>query len=94
MSEWIVLHKPQELNIRDTIIEELSNIDVWWKELATKLKSLLSAKTLNAKWDEMDDNKAQLEALKLILKMHWLKMWWDININLFNIPNPNERLKY
>lgn len=76
------------------VLNELSWLDVWSKKMATKLKELLDAKTFNNTWIEMNDNKTQLEALKLLLKMHWVKVDQSVNINLFNIPSKNDRLEY
>ena len=48
----------------------------------------MKAKTLNAKWDEMDDNKARLDAVKLVLQLNWVKTGNTINVNLFNVNKP------
>ena len=76
------------------VLNELSWLDIWSKKIATKFKELLDAKTFNNTWIEMNDNKTQLEALKLLLKMHWVKVDQSVNINLFNIPSKNDRLEY
>ena len=76
------------------VLNELSWLDIWSKKIATKLKELLDAKTFNNTWIEMNDNKTQLEAMKLLLKLHWVKVDQNVNINLFNIPSKNERLEY
>ena len=76
------------------VLNQLSWLDVWSKKMATKLKELLDAKTFNNTWIEMNDNKTQLEALKLLLKMHWVKVDQSVNINLFNLPSKNDRLEY
>lgn len=71
--------------------------DIWVdnKMIALKLKEWLNAKTLNAKWDVMEDSRAQQKAFEYIMKMKWIKMdWWWTNFNFFNIPNPNEPIKY
>lgn len=94
MNEWISIIKPWELNIRDNILSELTKVWIWWEKIVAKLNELMDARTLNNRWNEMADNKAQLEALKLILKIYWMKIDPNINVNLFNIPNPNERLKF
>lgn len=76
------------------VLNQLSWLNVWSNKMATKLKELLDAKTFNNTWIEMNDNKTQLEALKLLLKMHWVKVDQTVNINLFNIPSKNDRLEY
>jgi len=81
-------------HIWSEVLSELKKLEVWSPKIAKKLAQLLDAQTLNNSWDTMDDNKVQLEALKLLLKMHWVKVDQWLNINLFNIPNPNDKLKY
>ena len=76
------------------VLSELKKLGVDSPKLAKKIWQLLDAKTLNNSWDKMEDNKTQLETLKLILKMNWVKVDQWLNINLFNMPKPNEDLKY
>jgi hypothetical protein len=83
-----------EQSLVDSVLSELSILNIWSWKIASKLQDLLDSKTLNAKWDEMNDNRTQLEALKLLLKLHWVKVDQWININLFNIPKPDEKLRY
>jgi hypothetical protein len=59
-----------------------------------ELNQLLDAHTINNNWDIMPDNRSQLDAIKLILKLNWAKIDQWTNINFFNIPNPNDNLRY
>ena len=82
------------MNQSDQFINELMNELQEWedrvgaKELASTIQSLLSAKTLNWKWDEMNDNKVILDTVKLVLQLNWIKTWNTVNVNLFNIQKP------
>jgi hypothetical protein len=67
---------------------------IWSGKIADKIEELMDAMTINNNWDIISDNKIQLETLKLFLKLYWVKVDQWLNINLFNIPNPNEKLKY
>lgn len=90
------------MNQSDQFVSELmANLDEWEnkvgaKELASTIQSLLSAKTLNSKWDEMMDNKVILDTVKLVLQLNWVKTQNSINVNLFNIQKPwkNDDLTY
>jgi hypothetical protein len=93
------LNNPNEIikqNIWKDILASLEKLWVWHDKLAAKLWSLLDAKTINNNWDVMADNKAQLDTLKLVLKMHWLDLSSNkLQINLFNnIPQKNDKLIY
>lgn len=80
----------------DTLFQDLWALNIGSKKIASKFKDLLDAKTLNSKWDIMDDNKVQLDTIKLLLKLQWVKLNDWININLFNInkPSRNDPLEY
>lgn len=101
MSE-IKIFKPWELNNQkdqfvNSIMEELQEWEdkVGAKELASTIKWLLKAETLNAKWDIMADNSARLNTLKLVMQLNWIKLN-QTNINIFNINKPwkDESLNY
>lgn len=87
-----LLRQPHEL--QNEVLNNLYLEWIWWERIAKKLNSLMDAVTINNNWDVMPDNKAQLEALKLILKLNGAKIDSGMNINFFNIPNPNDPLKY
>ena len=78
-------------------MEELNEWEnkVGAKEIASTIKWLLKAKTLNSKWDEMSDNKVILDTTKLVLQLNWIKTN-QTNINIFNIVKPwkDENLIY
>ena len=74
--------KSQEL--AEWIVEELENLNVGATEIASTIKGLLQAKTMNNAWHEVTDNKVILDTVKLVLNMNWVKTWWWININIFN----------
>ena len=82
--------------LAEWIVDELAELDVGAKTIASTIKSLLSAKTKNNAWFEMDDNKVILDTVKLVLNMNWVKTGWWININLFNanVPSKDEKLQY
>lgn len=93
MSE-IKIFKPWQLNnpkdqFVNSIMEELQNWEdqVGAKEIASTIKWLLKATTLNAKWDVMDDNSARLNTLKLVMQLNWVKLN-QMNVNIFNIQKP------
>ncbi len=103
ITNWELIVSDKELNNSITNIDKphtssevLSNLVELWvdnKALAEKLWQLINAKTLNNKWDVMDDNKTQLETLKLIMKMNWVKIDNSPNFNFFNITN-DWKIKY
>jgi len=94
MSEISTIYKTWTLiNQQDQFLSSIMNeLEEWEnkvgaKEIASTIKWLMKAKTLNAKWDEMDDNKARLDAVKLVLQLNWIKTN-QTNINIFNIQKP------
>jgi hypothetical protein len=98
MNTEIILQESTQLTWPTLANKLLLELEVKWvntNRIAEKLNEWLDAKTLNAKWDEMEDNKAQQKAFEYIMKLNWVELWskW-ININLFNIPWPNEKMKY
>jgi len=73
----------------------LANLGIWSDKLADKISELLDAKTLNNKWDEMNDNRAQQAALELVLKLNWVKWLWKwTQIAIFNNISKDEKLQY
>lgn len=88
------LAKSEPHQITDEILDELNEIWVDSKMMAGKIKDWLRAKTLNAKWDVMEDHRAQQKAFEYIMKMKWVKMDWGMNINIFNFPSPDDKLKF
>jgi hypothetical protein len=45
-------------------------------------------------WNEIPDNQSQLKALELLLKVQWMDVgWWRVNL-IFNMPPPNEPMRY
>lgn len=76
--------KSASQELAEWIVEELQNLNVGATEIASTIKGLLSAKTKNNAWFEMNDNKVILDTVKLVLNMNWVKTWWWININIFN----------
>ena len=97
MSKEIKIIKNQALQAPQfwtEVLLALDNLNVWSTVAAKKLKELLDATTISNSWEIMTDNKVQLEALKLLLKINWIKTDQWLNINLFNMPKPDENLKY
>lgn len=97
MSQDLRIMESQELNkehFQERVLVELK--DNWINEsrLAKKLDQLLDAKTLNAKWDIMEDNKAQLRAFELAMNLYWIKTQKSLNINILNMVPKDQELKY
>jgi len=86
LNKWIQKSASQEL--AEDIVWELANLDVGAKTIASTIKDLLSAKTKNNAWFEMNDNKVILDTVKLVLNMNWVKTGWWIQVNLFNVSKP------
>jgi len=85
----------QSKNVVRSIIWKLEELWVNDEKLAATIEKLLDAKTLNNKWDEMQDNKTILETLKLVLKMHGAKLTdTQINIAIFQSPAKDSKLEY
>lgn len=80
--------KSASQELAEWIVDELQNLEVGAKTIASTIKGLLSAKTKNNAGFEMDDNKVILDTVKLVLNMNWVKTWWWVNINLFNVQKP------
>lgn len=81
----------------NTILSELHN--QWFDEklVSKKIMELMNATTLNAKWDVMNDNAVQLQALKLVMSMLGIKTTSNtpqVNINLFWKQADNKTLEY
>lgn len=87
LKKWLMNHSDQFINDLMNSLDDWEN-KVGAKELASIIQSLLSAKTLNSKWDEMMDNKVILDTVKLVLQLNWIKTWNTVNVNLFNIQKP------
>lgn len=97
MSQELIINQSQELSGDPLLKGVLSKLNLVWvneDKIANKLSELLDAQTLNAKWDVMPDNKAQLEALKLVLNMNGIKTQKSLNINIFNMPSKDQDLRY
>lgn len=94
LKNWLPSSNSSEM--LDELFGELWTLNIGSKKIASKFKDLLDAKTLNSKWDIMDDNKVQLDTIKLLLKLQWVKLNDWISINLFNINKPwkEEPLQY
>lgn len=97
-TNWIVIQTPRQVTSSNQFWEELLDLLdmnwLWSTTIVDKLKDLLEAKTSDNKWNEITDNKVQLDALKLLLKLKWIKLNSSININLFSIPWKDEELRY
>jgi len=86
---------PESKDILQEMKQALANINIDWTKLAEKIWDLLDAKTLNNKWDEMCDNKVQLDTLKLVLQLNWVKWIWNqTQIAIFNKIWKDEKLEY
>jgi len=98
MSEQeIILRQPVPLsiNIGEDLKDMLAKKWIWAEAMVDKISNLLEAKTLNNKWDEMNDNKAQQAALELAMKIYWIKWLWKwTNIAIFNNIPKDEKLQY
>ena len=79
---------------RELAIAISNNKHLWTDRILKKIDSLLDATTTDKRWVIIPDNNAQIEALKLLLKLQWMNVWPTINFNLLHIPNPNEKLRY
>ncbi len=94
--KWWLMNKQD--NFLSWILEELEKEEtkVGATEIASTIKNLLSATTLNWKWDVMDDNKARIDAVKLVLQLNGVKTSSWINVNLFNVSKPwiDQSLEY
>lgn len=90
--------KAPSQSLVEELMEELTTWDdkVGAKEIASTIKSLMSAETINNAWFSMKDNKVILDTVKLVLNMQWVKTGNWVNINLFNVNKPwkDEELKY
>lgn len=87
LKQWLVNKQDQFLS---SMMEELQEWDnkVGATELASTIKSLLSAKTTNNAGFEVSDNKTILDTVKLVLQLNWIKTWNTVNINLFSVNKP------
>lgn len=93
---WVKTLSPSSSNFKEELMVAMQQEEnLWVKRILTKIDTLLDATTVDKFWNIIQDNAAQLKALELLLKLQWMDVWnkW-ININLFNIPNPNEKLWY
>lgn len=95
MSELKIFNNKNSLSLsQDEFISSLMTELQEWdskveaKDLASTIKSLLSAKTMNNAWIEMDDNRSRLDTVKLVLQLNGVKTWNTLNVNLFNIQKP------
>lgn len=92
-------NKNWSIESKEKIITDiLSKLEDKWvnsDKLADKLKEWLDAKTLNSRWDVMEDSKAQQRAFEYIMQMQWIKLWQQsVNVNFINMPKPDEPLRY
>ena len=78
--------------IKGALSEKWINSDL----IAEKLYKMLDAKWVTNSWIQFDDNKAILDALKLILKLSGAQGLGDgPNIAIFNnVPGKNEKLQF
>lgn len=92
----LVLEPKNKSDIMGTIKGALSEKWINSDLIAEKLYKMLDAKWVTNSWIVFDDNKAILDALKLILKLSGAQNLWDgPNIAIFNnVPWKNEKLKY
>lgn len=83
-------------NFLDELLKELDEQNIGATQVASTIKSLLNAKTLNQQWKEMDDNSTRFKTIKFLAELNWIKTGWWININLLNmnVPDKNMPLKY
>lgn len=83
IQQWVLLSEMREAGITE------------WR-LARTIWRLLDAKTMSSTGEIIEDNAAQIQAVKLALKVGWMKWMSDgPQIAIFNnIPSANEPLRY
>lgn len=88
--------EPKKSDIMGTIKGALSEQWINSNLIAEKLYKMLDAKWVTNSWIEFTDNKAILEAIKLILKLNGAQWIGDgTNIAIFNnVPLKNEKLQF
>lgn len=83
---------------KSIVWEVLKKLELSWVDsdrIAKTLDKLLDAKTLNWRWDEMADNKVILDTLKLVFKLHWVKITDNnINIAILQAPPKDSKLQF
>lgn len=87
VSQWIE---------QNALLTEMRSAGITENKLARTIGRLLDAKTMSNSWEIIEDNAAQIQAVKLALKisgMKWMSEWPQIAI-FNNIPSPNEPLRY
>lgn len=92
--------KLNELASSDHFKKELKGLlslnpeQLWPIRIIKKIDELLEATMVDKFWNEIPDNQSQLKALELLLKVQWMDVgWWRVNL-IFNMPAPNEPMRY
>lgn len=87
VSQWIE---------QNALLSEMRNAGITENKLARTIGRLLDAKTMSNSWEVIEDNAAQIQAVKLALKISGMKwMSEGPQIAIFNnIPSANEPLRY
>ena len=81
---------------QEVLLTEMREAWITEWRLAKTIWRLLDAKTMSHTWEIIEDNAAQIQAVKLALKVSGMKWMSDgPQIAIFNnIPSPNEPLRY
>lgn len=98
--QWEIVNSTSPLPISSSqfkqellVLMNDSKNNLWATRILNKINKLLDATTVDKYWNVIEDNEAQLKALKLLLQLQWIDSWPKV-INLFNFPSQNENIRY